>query len=92
MNSSSYSDYLPVKVNALILICFRILSHDFFSLKCSTMYSHSLFTVIFVTFQFKCHFLQEALPGHTAYNSLLGGSAGKESACNAGDLDSIPGL
>ena len=85
--------YLPVKVNALILICLRVLSHMFFfSLTCSTTHSHSLFIAAFVTFQFKCHFLQEASPGHTAYNSLLGGSASKESVCNAGDLDSIPGL
>ena len=90
MNSSSYTDYLPVKVNALILICLRVLSHMFFfSLTCSTTHSHSLFIAAFVTFQFKCHFLQEASPGHTAYNSLLGGSASKESVCNAGDLDSI---
>ena len=29
---------------------------------------------------------------HSARTSLPGGSAGKESACNAGDLGSIPGL
>ena len=29
---------------------------------------------------------------HRGCKSFLGGSAGKESACNAGDLDSIPGL
>ena len=36
--------------------------------------------------------LENTSPGHTAYNSLLGGSAGKESAYNSGDLDSISGL
>ena len=64
----------------------------FSSLTCSPTHSHSLFIAVFVTFQFKSHFLQEASPGHTAYNSLLGGSAGKESAYNSGDLDSISGL
>ena len=29
---------------------------------------------------------------HMGYRASLGGSAGKESACNAGDLGSIPGL
>ena len=29
---------------------------------------------------------------HPTYGGFLGGSAGKESACNAGDLGSIPGL
>ena len=29
---------------------------------------------------------------HTSHLGFPGGSAGKESACNAGDLDSIPGL
>ena len=33
----------------------------------------------------------EKILGHT-YISLLGGSAGKESACNVGDLGLIPGL
>ena len=33
----------------------------------------------------------EKIVGHT-YISLLGGSAGKESACNVGDLGLIPGL
>ena len=33
--------------------------------------------------------------GYTPHSNILGlpcGSSGKESACNAGDLDSIPGL
>ena len=39
-----------------------------------------------------CCVVQRAAPGTQPLPAFPGGSAGKESACNAGDLGSIPGL
>ena len=75
--------------------CSLILSHDINENYSSQMYCDVLQLRLLVSrFDFwvgKIPWRRDRLPS-PVFLDLLGGSAGKESACNMGDIGSIPGL